>query len=447
MGQTRTGASPLPWPRRLWRFWLVAWNFAVIYLGYKRVQRMRGLSAEERRRRYADRHRATADRLYRLAVRMEGLLIKACQFLSSRADIAPPELVGGLGRLQDAVPARPWREVAAQLERELGAPPERVFARIERAPIASASLAQVHRARTRDGREAAVKVQYPGIDRVVETDLRAISLLVALLARIEPNYDFRMVAGEMGRNVPRELDFAREGRSAERVARELAHRADVRVPLIVWEHTTRRVLTMEYIDGVKISDTDELLARGIDPNAVARIMMEAYCEQILVNGFFHADPHPGNLLVLPGPVVVFLDFGLSKELPDDFRRTYNHFTLAVMGQNDAGMADGFRKLGFRTRYDDPATLVALGRSFFDSAGPAQRPYADAEVVGEVNERLSRLLAENPVTEAPPDILLILRVLGLMSGLQKRLDSTVDLVGTITPFAEGQVAADAASGGG
>lgn len=446
MGRTRTGAPPLPWPRRLWRFWLVAWNFAVIYLGYKRVQRMRGLDAEERRRRYAVQHRATAERLYRLAVRMEGLLIKACQFLSSRADIAPPELVGGLARLQDAVPARPWRAIAEQIGRELGAPPERVFARIERAPIASASLAQVHRARTRDGREVAVKVQYPGIDRVVETDLRSISLLVDLLARIEPNYDFRMIAAEMGRNVPRELDFAREGRSAERVARELAHRADVRVPDIVWEHTARRVLTMEYVDGVKISDTDELLARGIDPNAVARIMMEAYCEQILVNGFFHADPHPGNLLVLPGPVVVFLDFGLSKELPDDFRRTYNRFTLAVMGQNDAGMVAGFQQLGFRTRHDDPATLVALGRSFFESAGPAQRPYADADVVGEVNERLARLLAENPVTAVPPDILLILRVLGLMSGLQKRLDSTVDMVGTITPFAEGQVAADAASGG-
>ena len=149
--------------------------------------------------------------------------------------------------------------------------------------------------------------------------------------------------------------------------------------------------------------------------------------------------------MLPGPVVAFLDFGMSKHLPEDFRRTYNHFTLAVLNQNDSAMLQGFQALGFRTKFDDPETLVAMGRSFFESAGPAQRPYADADVVGEVNERLARLLSENPVTDVPPDILLILRVLGLMSGLQKRLDSTIDVAQTITPFAQAQIANEAAGG--
>ena len=439
MTSVRTGLQPLPWPRRIWRFWLVGWNFAVIYLGYKRIQKTPGLSEPERSARYRAQHRATGERLYGLAVRMQGLLIKACQFLSSRADVAPPELVAVLSRLQDAVPPRPWAEVSAQVRRELGAGPEEAFASFGREPIAAASLAQVHRARTHDGREVAVKVQYRGIARVVETDLRSIWLLIRLLARVEPKWDFRMLIGEMADYTPRELDFVAEGESAERVARELSHREDVRVPEIVWERTSRRVLTMEYLDGIKISATDELVAAGIDPNQVARIMMEAYCEQILVNGFFHADPHPGNLLVLPGPVVAFLDFGMSKRLPEDFRRTYNRFTLAVLSRNDSAMLKGFQELGFRTRHDDPEMLVALGRSFFETAGPAQRPYADAEVVGEVNERLSRLLSENPITEVPSDILLILRVLGLMSGLQKRLDSTVDVADTITPFAQSQVA--------
>ena len=446
MATTPTGLQPLPWPRRIWRFWLVAWNFVFIYLGYKLIQHRRWLSEAERKERYRAQHRATGERLYRLAVRMQGLLIKSCQFLSSRADVAPPELVVVLSRLQDAVPPRPYDEVAGQVRRELGAAPEEVFASFDREPIAAASLAQVHRARTHDGRDVAVKVQYPGIARVVETDLRSISLLIRMLARIEPKWDFRMLIGEMADYVPRELDFVREGHSAERVARELTHRTDVRVPEIVWEHTARRVLTMEYIDGIKISATDELVAVGIDPNEVARIMMEAYCEQILVNGFFHADPHPGNLLVLPGPVVVFLDFGMSKHLPDDFRRSYNRFTLAVLSQNDSAMLKGFQDLGFRTRHDDPEMLVALGRSFFESSGPEQRPYADAEVVGEVNERLSRLLSENPITEVPSDILLILRVLGLMSGLQKRLDSTIDVADTITPYAQAQVAGEAAGAG-
>ena len=446
MATTPTGLQPLPWPRRIWRFWLVAWNFVFIYLGYKLIQHRRWLSEAERKERYRAQHRTTGERLYRLAVRMQGLLIKSCQFLSSRADVAPPELVVVLSRLQDAVPPRPYDEVAGQVRRELGAAPEEVFASFDREPIAAASLAQVHRARTHDGRDVAVKVQYPGIARVVETDLRSISLLIRMLARIEPKWDFRMLIGEMADYVPRELDFVTEGHSAERVARELTHRTDVRVPEIVWEHTARRVLTMEYIDGIKISATDELVAVGIDPNEVARIMMEAYCEQILVNGFFHADPHPGNLLVLPGPVVVFLDFGMSKHLPDDFRRSYNRFTLAVLSQNDSAMLKGFQDLGFRTRHDDPEMLVALGRSFFESSGPEQRPYADAEVVGEVNERLSRLLSENPITEVPSDILLILRVLGLMSGLQKRLDSTIDVADTITPYAQAQVAGEAAGAG-
>ena len=445
MAASRTGLQPLPWPLRIWRFWLVGWNFIAIYAGYKRIQKTPWLSEGARKERYRRQHRATGERLYRLAVRMQGLLIKSCQFLSSRADVAPPELVAILSRLQDTVPPRPYEEIADQIERELGEPPETAFARFDREPIAAASLAQVHRAVTHEGRDVAVKVQYPGIARVVETDLRSISLLIEILARIERRWDFRMLIEEMADYTPRELDFVIEGESAERVARELAHRKDVRVPEIVWERSARRVLTMEYIDGVKISATEELLAAGIDANAVARIMMEAYCEQILVNGFFHADPHPGNLLVLPGPVVVFLDFGMSKRLPEDFRKTYNAFTLAVLRQNDAAMLKGFQALGFQTRYDDPETLVALGRSFFESAGPEQRPYADAEVVGEVNERLSRLLSENPMTRVPPDILLILRVLGLMSGLQKRLDSTVDVVDTITPFAQSQLAGEAAGG--
>ncbi|MBH76910.1 MAG: hypothetical protein CL897_01570 [Dehalococcoidia bacterium] len=438
MAMSPTGLRPLPWPQRIWRFWLVSWTFLVIYLGYKRIQKTYGLSEEERSRRYRDQHRVTGERLYRLAIRMQGLLIKSCQFLSSRADVAPPELVAVLSRLQDSVPPRSYAEVESQVKRELHAPPEEVFASFEREPLAAASLAQVHRARTHNGRDVAVKVQYLGISRVVETDLRSLSLLIRMLARFEPKWDFRMLIGEMANYVPRELDFVEEGKSAERVAQELSHRKDVRVPEIIWQHTAQRVLTMEYIDGIKISDTDKLLAAGIDPNEVARIMMEAYCEQILVNGFFHADPHPGNLFVLPGPVVVFLDFGMSKHLPEDFRRTYNHFTLAVLSQNDSAMLKGFKDLGFRTQTDDPELLVALGRSFFETAGPEQRPYADSEVIGEVNERLSRLLSENPITKVPSDILLILRVLGLMSGLQKRLDSTVDVANTITPFAQSQI---------
>ncbi|MGI8423827.1 MAG: ABC1 kinase family protein [Chloroflexota bacterium] len=421
------------------RFVLVGWNFVVIYLGYKRLQRKKGLVGEERERLYARQHQRAAERIYRLSTKMQGLLIKTCQFISSRADVAPPEYVAVLGRLQDRVPPRPFPEIDAQVRRELGAGPDEVFDCFERIPVASASLAQVHRARTKDGRDVAVKVQYPGIDRVVETDLRNLSILVRILARIEKDFDFRILMEEVRRYVPRELDFVLEGHSAERVAAELAHRRDVRVPEIVWEHSARRVLTLEYIDGIKISDTARLEAVGIDPNQVALIMTEAYCEQILVHGFFHADPHPGNLLVLPGPVVVFIDFGLCKELPEGFRRNYARLIVAIIANDNAGMVAAFRALGFKTRSDDPQSLVALGKSFFEVGGPEAKPYVDVDVMPEVNERLARILKNNPVTEVPADVLLIFRVIGLMSGLQKRLDSRVNMVETITPYAEAEAA--------
>ncbi|MGE5595774.1 MAG: ABC1 kinase family protein [Hyphomicrobiales bacterium] len=435
MTDSYTGARPLPPHRRLKRFLMVAWNFAIIYLSYKWVQRHRSLSPEEKARRYSKVHQRSAERVYRLAASMEGLLIKTCQFISSRADVAPPEYVAVLSRLQDRVPPRPFEEIEGQIERELGAKPDRIFDAFSRRPVASASLAQVHRARTKDGRDVAVKVQYPGIERVVETDLRNLSILVKLLARIEPNFDFRVLMDEVCKYTPRELNFTLEGESSERVARELAHRDDVRVPEVIWEHTARRVLTTEFIEGIKISDIPALIEAGIDPNKVALIMTEAYCEQILVHGFFHADPHPGNLLVLPGPVVVFIDFGLSKDLPEDFRVNYARLTVAIMKQDDQGMVEAFRKLGFETKSQDPESLVALGRAFFESTGPEGRAYVDVDVMPEVNMRLSRILEANPVTRIPPDILMIFRVLGLMSGLQKRLESTVNMFETIGPYAQ------------
>ncbi|MCK9520936.1 MAG: ABC1 kinase family protein [Dehalococcoidia bacterium] len=430
-----TTARPLPPHLRAFRFLLVGWNFLVIYLSYKRVQRNKRLAGAEREAAYSEVHRKSAERIYKLAARMEGLLIKTCQFISSRADVAPPEYVSVLSHLQDRVPPRPFAQVEAQVERELGARPDELFDVFARRPVASASLAQVHRARTKDGRDVAVKVQYPGIERVVETDLRNLSILVRILARLEPDFDFRVLMDEVRKYTPRELDFVLEGHNAERVARDLAHRPDVHIPAVLWEHTARRVLTTEFVDGTKISDIPRLLEQGVDPNRVALIMTEAYCEQILVHGFFHADPHPGNLLVLPGPVVVFIDFGLCKDLPEDFRVNYARLTVAIMQQDDEAMVRAFRQLGFETKSQDPESLIALGRAFFESGGPEQRPYVDAEVMPEVNERLAQILDANPVRRIPPDILMIFRVIGLMSGLQKRLDSRVNMFDTIVPYAE------------
>jgi len=437
MAKSLTGSKTIPPHKRIKRFLDVGWTFLKIYLSYKRIQRNKKLTATEREARISRAHQKNAERIYGLATRLQGMLIKTCQFISSRADVAPVEYVTTLSRLQDSVPPRSFAQVVKVFEGEFGKHPDELFDNFSRRPIASASLAQVHRARTKSGEDVAVKVQYPGIDRIIETDLRNISILVRILARIEKNFDFRILMRELNTNIPRELDFVLEGHSSERVAHDLSHRADIKIPKVYWETTRRRVLTTEYIEATKISDIPALEAQGIDANRVALIMTEAYCEQILVHGYFHADPHPGNLLVLPGPVVVFIDFGLSKELPEEFRRNYARLIMALISRENDAMVAAFRAIGFKTKSEDPDSLIALGQSFFEYGGTDNKPYVDQDVMPEVNERLSRILQANPVTEIPGDILLIFRVLGLMSGLQKRLDSRVDVVQTITPYAEEQ----------
>ncbi|HNM79087.1 MAG TPA: AarF/UbiB family protein, partial [Tepidiformaceae bacterium] len=200
MANTVTGTKPLPWPKRARRFLDVGWTFLVVYLSYKRIQRNKKLTPRQRELRLSRAHTRNAERIYRLATRLEGMMIKTCQFISSRADVAPTEYVSVLSRLQDSVPARPFSQVVAVFRREFGQHPDALFDGFTRSPIASASLAQVHRARTKDGQDVAVKVQYPGIDRILETDLRNIGILVRILARLEKNFDFRVLMNELNKD-------------------------------------------------------------------------------------------------------------------------------------------------------------------------------------------------------------------------------------------------------
>ncbi|TMA43923.1 MAG: hypothetical protein E6J83_09505 [Deltaproteobacteria bacterium] len=282
---------------RAYRFAAQASLVARVYGGYKLIQALGRVGLAGADGHYARHHRRSAEAAYRLATRLEGLPIKVCQFLGSRADILPAEYVEVLSQLQDRVPPRPLEELRPHLERELGGRLDEVFATLEPAPLASASLAQVHRGRLRDGREVAVKIQYPEIADLVAIDLQNFAVLVGLLARLEPDFDFRVVLDEVRKYVPLELDFVHEADNAERMGAHLAARPDVLVPPVVREWSTRRVLVMDYAPGVRVTDVAGLRALGLDPPDVARRLLELFCEQLLVHGFFHADPHPGNILL------------------------------------------------------------------------------------------------------------------------------------------------------
>lgn len=433
---------------RVVRFLRTGSTLARVFLGYKAItlaERFRGHDWAEAKRQ--SHHARSAQRVYDTALALEGLLIKTGQFLGARPDVLPEEYVAVLSRLHDEVPPDPFPVIRQVIEAELGRPLDDIFAEFSEQRIAAASLAQVHRARLHDGRVAAVKVQYPAIRHIVQIDLANLSFFIGVLNRIDKSIDYTFVADELRANIPKELDFINEGRNAERMARDFADDPAILVPAIYWEHTTERVLTMEYMDGIKITDVQALQAAEIDTRAVARLLTECYARQVLRHGFFHADPHPGNLFVRPGPQLVFVDFGQAKELTPEFRRSFAMFTKAILDSQDDTMAEALRSLGFRTKQDDHDGYVALGNAYMGDvvrSGYGETGYMDLETANQSYEEIVRLVKQNPLTAMPPEMLMVGRVFGLLSGLSKHLDARTDFREVFGPFLEERsVAAEAA----
>jgi len=432
-------AGTLSATERLRRAQRVGVTFGRVYLGIKAHQFLeRRLHPPDMRERWRRFNRSSAESIYRTAVGLRGLILKGCQFMGARSDVLPREYVEVLSRLQDRVPPKPYAVVQRVVERELGRPLDALFRRFSPQPIASASLAQVHEAELPDGRRVAVKVQYPEIPGLVSSDLSNLRFLFRAVGVIERDFDLMPLLDEISSYVPRELDFVNEGRNAETAARIFAGRDDLRVPSIHWELTTPRVLVMEFMPGIKITDVEALRAAGVDTDRVAQSLVESYCLQILRHGFFHADPHPGNLLVQPeGPRLVFLDFGLAKDLPPGFRAGVVAFAAALLRDDADAVARALVALGFETRNGSLAALSASARFFLDFAKRYRdRPYADPRMFERLGEEIPELVRANPIVRVPGHVLLIGRVLGLLSGLSSTLDSRVDLLRTLLPYALG-----------
>jgi len=429
--------EPLPLRSRIARFVGVARLVVLVYSDYKlRQVHGRITGGSSRRDWYDGQHDRASRRLRDTAVRMEGLLIKVCQFMGSRADVLPTKFIEVLGELHDRVPPRPFSEMGPHLERSLGRTLEACFARVDEKPIAAASLAQVHRGLTHDGRDVAIKIQYPEIDRVVATDLANFAFFVNMLVRIEPNFDLRLVLREIQQLIPLELDFELEAANARHFSADFASDPSVRFPVPIAELTTRHVLTMDYIEGVRINDLAGLARIGADKHEVAELLTRTCVKQILEHGFFHGDPHPGNLLVRRddhGLVLVVLDLGLAKEFTPELRDGVIRLTLAIIGKDPHTIGEAFRALGFRLRDGGDNTFVALGELFLGQALQTGRAYADLDMVDRIQDELLAALRANPIVRAPSDLMLVLRVMGLLSGIGKTLDSQVNPLAAIMPF--------------
>lgn len=314
----------------------------------------------ERQRRFAARFVATA-------TRFRGGLIKIGQVASLRVEVVPEPVSQELERLQDRVSPHPFEGIARQIRAELGADVDELFQRFDREPLASASLGQVHRAMTSDGREVAVKVLYPGIEHSVAVDLAMARLGAWLFNRFSPA-DLLQIHREIRETLLGEMDYLREGRACEKIGRNLARDPElashIRTPTIHWDRTTRRVLSMEYIAGVKINAHAALEARGVDRAELALWASRAFLHMMFRDGFFHCDPHPGNFLVDAEGKVAIIDFGMNQQISPETLEGIRQNVLASISRDPERYARSLVEAGIVQAADLP-TVIELARLSFD----------------------------------------------------------------------------------
>lgn len=379
----------------------------------------------------AELHRRNAQRIFDMAVELRGLLIKMCQVIGTRSDIFPPEFVRILSRCHDRLPPRAFPEIRAQVEHELGGPLHRFFDYFNPEPLAAASLAQVHRARRRNGDIVAVKVQYPDIEEIVRLDIANVTRVFRVYQAIDREpLELVPLVTELTRHLALELDFQREADSADRVRALFHDDPFVRIPLIHRDLSTRRVLTMEFVDGIKVTDVDGLRAAGLDGAEVVQTLMRIYVRMILAYGFFHADPHPGNLFVQTDGSIVLLDFGLAKDLPPGFGLGMFELMFSMMTLNETAMLKAFEQLGFETKTGDPRWLVEIARRMVEISGKR----FEGELTDDMTGELFNAVRENPVVKVPSDFVLVGRAFGLLSGIAHTLGTRANVLEAMSPGA-------------
>ncbi|WP_349898129.1 ABC1 kinase family protein [Parafrigoribacterium soli] len=401
------------------------------------------------RRGRIERARGIARNFHSLAIELGGLMIKVGQFMSSRLDVLPPEITSELEGLQDEVPPVDFELVRELAEAELGMPLARAFSYVDPTPVAAASLGQVHRARLVPADAAdvgfenvVVKVQRPGIDAIVRIDIAALRRIAGWLDRvrfISRRVDLPALLDEFAATSIQEIDYLGEGANAER----FAGHPRVRTPAIVWERTTRRVLTLSDVTAIKINDRDALRAAGIDPSAVADELASAMFDQLFVHSFFHADPHPGNIFVTPGRdadasdwALTFVDFGMMGEVPDVLRNGLQRLIVAVASRDSKALIASIRDMGVLLPSAESAPLEHAMNELFDRFGGmgfAELQKVDPDEFRDFADKFGRVMRTMPF-QLPENFLLIIRAVSVTSGVCTALNPAFNVWTAIEPYA-------------
>ena len=360
--------------------------------------------------------------------------IKLGQILSTRADLLPPEYQAELAKLQDAAPPVPWEVIEETLGMELGQPIAACFAAFDPAPLAAASIGQAHAATLPDGTEVVVKVRRPGVVEQVEEDLTILQHLAAAASRrweLADQYDLVDLAEEFAETLRAELDYIREGHSAERFAANFAGDAAVHVPRIFWETTTARVLTLERIRGMKVDDLAALDAAGIDRAALARRAARIVLKMVFEDGFFHADPHPGNFFIEPDGRIGVIDFGMVGIVDARSQEQLTRVVLAVMSADTDQLVDAMLDLGVvRGRLDRAGLRRDLEQLFTRYSGRALGEIA----IGPLLESALAVVRRHHL-QLPPNLALLLKTMIMNEGMGVRLDPDFRLPTVLAPYAE------------
>ncbi len=280
-----------------------------------------------------------------------------------------------------------------------------------------------------------MKVQYPGIDGIVRADLRNMTTVLYWLAKLERDFDYRVLMREALKYIPMELDFIHEAENSATMRRNFGSDPAVIVPEVYREFTTRRVLTMELLEGIKVTDVEALERAGIDKHPSRRSWSRYFAIRFCATAFFMPTRIPAISWFSRARKSCLLDFGLAKDFPPTFRDGIVRLTFSILTANREGIIAAFHELGFRTRNGNPDTLLAFADLFLGNTIKSKKAYADKDLIDQFNEELPRAIRANPVVEVPADVLLVGRMMGLLSGLGKSLDSQVNLFTTIMPYAQ------------
>lgn len=360
--------------------------------------------------------------------------IKLGQVLSTRPDLIPVEFTDELSKLQDSVPPFPFADAEIIIQRELGAPSSDVFDHIDIEPAASASIGQVHRARLKNGEEAAVKIQRPGIRAVIEVDLEIMLHLATLAERHVEELALHKpvtIVEEFARTLEKEIDFRIEAANIDRIAQGFLNDPTVYIPAVFREFSAAGILTTEYVEGIKISNIGELDAAGYDRRLLCSRGADIVLKQVFHHGFFHADPHPGNIFALPGNVICLLDFGMVGVVDRQTRELFVELVDSVVRRNESRAAQVLLQL---TSWEQQPDLRLMERELSDFMGRhLYRPLKDIEVGKLLHDLLE--IATRFRLRLPPDIFLMLKAISTVEAVGRMLDPEFDMIAKAAPFIE------------